>query len=127
MQENENVCRYVLDRRNQQKIYPIFCARFVWNSRKDAIARQNVFTLVIFGLHRTCMHIRAKLPQSTYRAVSNAANLLTMKLLLNSIVSTPGAIFLGLDLKDFHLNRPMDCPEYLKMKLAKFPDDGIAH
>jgi hypothetical protein len=55
------------------------------------------------------------------------ANLLTVKLLLNSIVSTPGAIFLGLDLKDFYLNTPMDRPEYLKMKLANFLDEVIAH
>ena len=40
--------------------------------RKDAITRQDFSTLVIFGLHRTRMHIRPKLPQSTYRAVSDA-------------------------------------------------------
>ena len=39
--------------------------------QKDAIARQHVFTLVIFGLHRTRMHIRLKLPRNTYRAVSD--------------------------------------------------------
>ena len=36
------------------------------------------------------------------------ANLLTVKLLFNSVVLTPGAKFLGLDLKDFYLNTPMD-------------------
>ena len=41
------------------------------------------------------------------------ANLLTVKLLLNSIISTPGAKFLGLDLKDFYLNTPMEQPEFL--------------
>ena len=49
------------------------------------------------------------------------ANLLNVKLLLNSIVSMPGTMFLGLDLKDFYLNTPIDCPEYLKMKLTNFP------
>ena len=34
------------------------------------------------------------------------ANLLTVKLLFNSIVSTPGEIVLGLDLKDFYLKLP---------------------
>jgi hypothetical protein len=53
------------------------------------------------------------------------ANLLTVKLLINSIVSTPGAKFLGLDLKDFYLNTPMDRPEFLRMKLDNFPDDVI--
>ena len=55
------------------------------------------------------------------------ANLLTVKLILNSIVSTPGAKFLGLDLKDFYLNTPMDRPKYLGIKIANFPDDVIAH
>ena len=55
------------------------------------------------------------------------ANLLTVKLLLNSIVSTPGAKFLGLDLKDFYLNTPMDRPEFLRMKIETFPEDVIEH
>ena len=53
------------------------------------------------------------------------ANLLTVKLLINSIISTPGAKFLGLDLKDFYLNTPMDRPEFLRMKIDNFPDDVI--
>ena len=55
------------------------------------------------------------------------ANLLTVKLLFNSIVSTPGTKFWGLDLKDFYLNTLMERPEYLRMKLAHFPDDVIDH
>ena len=55
------------------------------------------------------------------------ANLLTIKLLLDSIVSMSGAENLELDLKDFYLNTPMDHPEYLKMKLANFPDDVITY
>ena len=36
------------------------------------------------------------------------SSMLTNKILLNSVISTPGAKFLGLDLKDFYLNTPMD-------------------
>ena len=54
-------------------------------------------------------------------------NLLTAKLLFNSIVSTLGAKVLGLDLEDFYFNTPMKRPEYLRMKLAHFPDDVIDH
>ena len=53
------------------------------------------------------------------------ANLLTVKLLLNSVVSTPGAKFLGLDLKYFYLNTLMDIPEFIHMKLDNFPEDVI--
>ena len=55
------------------------------------------------------------------------ADLLTVKLHLNSVISTPGARFMGIDIKNFYLNTPMDRPEYLKMKLDNFPDDVIEH
>ncbi len=35
------------------------------------------------------------------------ADLLTVKLLLNSIISTPNAKFMSIDIKDFYLNTPM--------------------
>ena len=59
--------------------------------------------------------------------VTPTANLLTIKFLFNSVISTPGEKFLGLDLKDFYLNTPMDRPEFLKMKLSNFPADVIEH
>ena len=40
------------------------------------------------------------------------ADLLTVKILLNSIISTPNAKFMALDLKDFYLMTPMKCYEY---------------
>ena len=55
------------------------------------------------------------------------ASLLTVKLLLNSAISTPWAKFLGLDLKAFYLNTPMDRPEFLQMKMYTFPEDVIKH
>jgi hypothetical protein len=35
------------------------------------------------------------------------ANLLTVRLLINSIISTQGAKFMTMDIKDFYLNTPM--------------------
>jgi hypothetical protein len=35
------------------------------------------------------------------------ADLLTAKLLINSTISTPGAVFLGIDLANFYHNTPM--------------------
>jgi hypothetical protein len=40
------------------------------------------------------------------------ADLLTVKLLLNSVISTPNARFMTLDLKDFYLMAPMKRYEY---------------
>ena len=59
--------------------------------------------------------------------VTPTSSILTIKPLLNSIISTPGAKFLGLDLKDFYLSTPMDRPEFLRIKLSNSPKDVIKH
>ncbi len=53
------------------------------------------------------------------------ADLLTVKLLLNSIITTPNAKFMTLNLKDFYLMTPMKRYEYFCMKLELFPQDII--
>ena len=53
------------------------------------------------------------------------ADLLTVKLLFNSIVSTPNAKFMSIDISNFYLNTPLDRYEYVRMKLANFPPDMI--
>ena len=53
------------------------------------------------------------------------ANLLFVKLWFNSVILTPGAKFLRLDVKDFYLNMPMDRPEFLRIKIENFPDDFV--
>jgi hypothetical protein len=55
------------------------------------------------------------------------ADLLTVKLLLNSVISTKGAKFMTLDIKNFYLMTPLKRKEYVKMKIADFPDDVIEH
>ena len=47
------------------------------------------------------------------------------KILLNSVVSTPGAKFMTIDISNFYLNTPMDRYEYMRMKLDMFPEDVI--
>ena len=56
-----------------------------------------------------------------------AACLLTVKLLLNSVLSTPGAKFLGMDLNDLYLSTPMERPGCSRMNFSNFPDDVIEH
>ena len=52
-------------------------------------------------------------------------DLLTVKLLINSIISTHGARFFMMDIKNFYLNTPMSKYKYMRMKLANMPDDVI--
>eukprot|EP00804_Cyclotella_cryptica_P015214 CCRYP_000732-RA/>CCRYP_000732-RA protein AED:0.36 eAED:0.36 QI:0/0/0/1/0/0/2/0/501 len=53
------------------------------------------------------------------------ADMLTTKILLNSIISTQGARFMTIDIKDFYLNTPMARPEFMRLKLADIPEDFI--
>jgi hypothetical protein len=48
-----------------------------------------------------------------------------IELLLNSIISTPNAKFMTIDIKDFYLKTPMVRYEYFRMKLELFPEDII--
>ena len=41
------------------------------------------------------------------------ADILAVKLLLNSVISTRGARFMTIDIKNFYLNTPMDRPEFM--------------
>ncbi len=45
--------------------------------------------------------------------------------MLNSIISTPNAEFMTIDLKDFYLLTPMSRYEYFRIKLEIFPQDII--
>ena len=53
------------------------------------------------------------------------ADLMLVKLLLNSVFSTPNAKFMTLDVKNFYLNTPLRRYEYFKMKIDLFPADVI--
>ena len=55
------------------------------------------------------------------------ADLLTVKHLLNSTISTPGAKFMTLDIKEFYLNTPLSRYEYLRLKLDDIPADVQSH
>ena len=54
-------------------------------------------------------------------------DIITVKLLLNSIVSIPGAKFMSINIKNFYLNTPMPRYEYMRLKLSDLPDDVIRH
>jgi hypothetical protein len=50
------------------------------------------------------------------------ADLTTLKLMWNSVLSTDGARYMCLDIKNFYLMAPLDRFEYMKMPLVLFPD-----
>ena len=54
---------------------------------------------------------------------TKTANLETLKIILNSVVSTPGARFMNVDIKDFYLNTPLDEAdfEYIRININDIP------
>jgi hypothetical protein len=55
------------------------------------------------------------------------ADLLTVKIFINSIISTPGTKFMTLDIKDFYLSTPMARYKYMQLCIADMPEDIIKH
>ena len=53
------------------------------------------------------------------------ADLLTVKLLLNSVISTPQAKFITINIKNFYLMTPMERKEYFRIKMDLFLEDVI--
>ena len=51
------------------------------------------------------------------------ADLLAIKLLFNSVISTNNAKFMTIDIKDFYLMTPMKRYEYFHVKINLFPQD----
>ena len=53
------------------------------------------------------------------------ADLVLITTHLNSVISTKGARYMTLDIKNFYLNTPMKHPEYVHLKLSDIPDEII--
>ncbi len=62
-----------------------------------------------------------------FNAGTPTANLLTIKLLINSVISTPGARFFTMDITNFYLCTPMMRYKYMRLKLSDMPDNIIVH
>jgi hypothetical protein len=52
---------------------------------------------------------------------TKTADLITSKLMWNSVLSTKGAKYMCLDIKNFYLTAPLDRYEYMKMLISLFP------
>eukprot|EP00956_Cyclotella_meneghiniana_P014140 scaffold21040_cov41-Cyclotella_meneghiniana.AAC.5 len=56
---------------------------------------------------------------------TQTADLTTSKIMWNSVLSTKGAKFMGVDIKSFYLTAPLDLYEYMKMPLDLFPQHTV--
>ena len=55
------------------------------------------------------------------------ADMTTFKILVNSTLSTPGARWLGLDVKNYYLGTPMEDYEYMFIPITSIPHEIITH
>jgi hypothetical protein len=62
-----------------------------------------------------------------YELTTRTADMVSAKIMWNSVVSTPGAKFGGADIKNMYLKMPLDQYEYMQMPLFLFPDNIIVH
>jgi hypothetical protein len=62
-----------------------------------------------------------------FNAGTSTIDLLTIELLTNSVVPTPGARFFMMDIKNFYLCTPMTRYECMQLKLSNMPEDIFEH
>jgi hypothetical protein len=74
------------------------------------------------NLHRICITAGGNLINYPGELSTRTANLNTSKLMWNSVLSTEGAKYICLDIKNFYLSAPLDRYEYMKMPLTLFPE-----
>ena len=75
--------------------------------------------------NRTRLTVGGNLLVALYDVSTPTADLTTAKLLFNSVISTPGARFITLDLKNFYLKTPLPQPRYMRMPLTLLPDEIV--
>ena len=59
------------------------------------------------------------------KVATPTAEMLVAKMLFNSVISTPGAKFMTMDISNFYLQTPLKRKEYIRIKLADIPEEVI--
>ena len=77
--------------------------------------------------YRTCITVGGNLIDYPGNLSMKVANMTTFKILVNSTLSTRGARWLGLDVKNYYLGTPMDDYEYMFIPINSIPQEIIAH
>jgi hypothetical protein len=76
-------------------------------------------------IHRVRLNLGGNLIQYQGDVSTRSADLTTSKCLCNSTISTDGARYLCLDVKNFYLGTPMDTFEYMRIPIKSIPHEII--
>ena len=75
--------------------------------------------------HRSRLTVGGDKISYPYDVSAPTCGLPIIKLLWNSVLSTPGARYFTMDVKNFYLGTPMKRPEYMRMPLKLIPDEIV--
>ena len=75
--------------------------------------------------HRTRLTVGGNLIDYPGIVSTDTADLTTAKILFNSVISTEGVRFGGIDIKNFYLGTPMERSEYMWLPLSIIPQEII--
>jgi hypothetical protein len=75
--------------------------------------------------NRTCLTVGSSRVNFLGDCGTPTVDMVTVKLHLNSVISTKGAHYCTIDLKDFYLRTPITRPEYMCMKIKDLPEDFV--
>jgi hypothetical protein len=75
--------------------------------------------------HRTRLTVGGNLIDYPYDVSTPTADITTAKIIFNSVVSTPNAKFMGLNIKAFYLNTKMERYKYMRLPISIIPKEII--
>ena len=75
--------------------------------------------------HRTRLTVGGDRIDYPWDKSTPTVGLTTSKLLFNSVISTPRAKFLGIDIRHFYLCTPLDRYEYMRLPMNIIPDEIV--
>ena len=75
--------------------------------------------------HRSRLTVGGDRISYPYDVSAPTCGLPIIKLLWNSVLSTPGAKYFTMDVKNFYLGTPMKRPEYMRMPIKLIPDEMV--
>jgi hypothetical protein len=76
-------------------------------------------------VERTRLTVGGNLIDYPGNVSAKIADMTTAKLLFNSVISTPDAKFMGLDISNYYLGTPLDRYEYMRLPINLIPDEII--
>ena len=108
-----NTCKFIRHEDVPKDKNPTY-ARFVCDIRPQKAEKE-----------RTRLTVGGNLINYPGDVSTRTADLTTSKCVINSVLSTPNAKYMCLDVKDFYLNSPMDRPEFMQIPINLIPDEII--